>query len=259
MQSFIQMQKVIFALFLRELKTRFGESRIGVVWVIFEPMAHILTIFVIFSFLSRHMMPQVSFPLFLATGMIPFFLFKNIVMGLISSIDANKSLFAYRPVQPIDTYLSRTLLESLIYISIFVIVVSGIGFLEDCSVWPRRPLEAFGILLIVIVLAFTIGILTSMLAQFFPRIKMIIQMLITILYFVTAIMYPLWILPSEYQDILLYNPLLHLIELFRESFFPYYPSVDGINLIYPIIVTIILLYFGMWFYSHRKLRLAASS
>jgi len=45
-----QIQKsVVFALFLRELKTRFGAYKFGYVWLLLEPMAHVIVLSLIFS------------------------------------------------------------------------------------------------------------------------------------------------------------------------------------------------------------------
>jgi capsular polysaccharide transport system permease protein len=205
------------------------------------------------------MMPQVPFTLFLVTGMIPFFLFRTIISSLMNSAEANKALFAYKPVKPFDTYISRTLLEVLIYSTIFVIILIGLGWLFGFDIMIAHPLELLMNTGLIIVMAFGIGIGCSVLAYKLPLIKLFVKVFLTVLYFISAIMYPLWVLPSKYMEWLLYNPLLHSIELFRESFFSYYPRIDGISMTFPIMVTITTLFLSLWFYQKYKFQLAASS
>ncbi|MDR1007124.1 MAG: ABC transporter permease [Campylobacteraceae bacterium] len=254
---FRQFLLVILALFLRELKTRFGRVRFGVFWTIAEPMVHIVILLFIFVFIRGRMMPQVPFELFLITGLIPFFLFRHIVTGLMASIDANKSLFAYTPVKPIDTYITRTILEVVIYIVIFVIIILGFGFWGGLDVSVSNPLGVLAIFAIIVLTGFSFGVLASILHSIFPATKMVVSIIMLPLYFLSAIMYPLWIIPSQYVEYLKYNPILHLIELFRRNYFSHYPQIDGINIFYPLSVTLGALFIGLYLYRVRRFALAA--
>jgi capsular polysaccharide transport system permease protein len=88
---------------------------------------------------------------------------------------------------------------------------------------------------------------------------MIISVIMTLLYFASGIMYPLWIIPSKYLFYLEYNPVLHLVELFRESFFSYYPLVDGISFELPILFILVVAFVGLWFYEKREIYLKSST
>jgi capsular polysaccharide transport system permease protein len=254
---FRQFLLVILALFLRELKTRFGQVRFGVFWTIAEPMVHIVILLLVFVFIRNRMMPQVPFELFLITGLIPFFLFRHIVTGLMTSIDANKSLFAYTPVKPIDTYITRTILEVAIYVVIFAIIILSFGFWSELDVSISNPLNVLAIFAVIVLMGFSLGICASILYSIFPLTKMVLNIVMLPLYFLSAIMYPLWIIPSQYVEYLMYNPILHLIELFRQNYFSHYPQTDGINIVYPLGITLGMLFIGLYFYRVRRFALAA--
>lgn len=91
-------QAAVKALFLREIKTRFGKYRLGYLWAVLEPAAHLLVLLTIFGFIMHRTMPDISFPVFLLNGLIPYFLFSNIATRSIGAIEANQGLFNYRPV-----------------------------------------------------------------------------------------------------------------------------------------------------------------
>lgn len=253
------LKTVVFALFLRELKTRFGESKLGYAWVVIEPMLHIVFLILVFSFIRDHMMPQVPFVLFLITGLIPFFLFKNIAKSLMDSIKANTALFAYKPVRPFAVYLGRTLLEVVIYGAIFGIILTVIWWFDWVPFSIAHPLELMVSTLFIVLFALTFGILLSLINHVFPSIKIIVDVLFTVLYFSSGIMFPLWIIPSQYLEYLEWNPMLHLIEMFRESFFSYYPSLDTLSIQYPLWWILIMGYIGMWFYTKREAELRSST
>jgi capsular polysaccharide transport system permease protein len=249
---------VVFALFVRELKTRFGNRKFGVFLVFLEPMIQIVLMLFIFNFMHASMMPQVPFALFFVTGMIPFFIFKNIVMGLMSSLDANRALFAYKPVKPIDTYITRTILEVTIYLTVFTFILIIMGWFFGFNITVNHPLEALVSLGLIIIMGVGVGIAASMLAHAFSITKLIVNIMMTILYFISGIMIPIWIIPAAYLPILQYNPILHVVEIFRESFFSYYPRVDGITILYPIFFTLVILYLSLWFYYRNRVALGTS-
>ena len=255
--AFNQFTSVIFALFLRELKTRFGDRRFGAFWVIAEPLIHVCFYLVLFVVIRSRMMPQVPFALFLITGLIPYFIFQHTVTGLMSCIDANKALFAYRPVKPIDAYLTRVILEVIIYSTVFAVIIFGFGFFMDLDIIIYHPLKFLGIFSILIVMGFSFGVGASLLVDVLPTAKIIIKVSMMPLYFLSGIMYPLWSIPAEFLHYLQYNPILHLIELLRESYFSHYPAVNGISLAYPLLVTMVSLFIALYFYRYRRLALAA--
>ncbi len=106
-------------------------------------------------------------------------------------------------------------------------------------------------------MGFAFGIIASLIVDVFPTAKIIIKVLMMPLYFLSGIMYPFWIVPSQYLHYLQYNPILHLIELLRESYFSHYPVVNGISLLYPLIVTVVALFIALYFYRFRRFALAA--
>ncbi|EIM1128140.1 ABC transporter permease, partial [Escherichia coli] len=78
-RSGFEVQKVtVEALFLREIRTRFGKFRLGYLWAILEPAAHLLVLLGIFGYIMHRTMPGISFPVFLLNGLIPFFIFNSI-------------------------------------------------------------------------------------------------------------------------------------------------------------------------------------
>lgn len=123
-RSGFEVQKVtVEALFLREIRTRFGKFRLGYLWAILEPSAHLLILLGIFGYIMHRTMPDISFPVFLLNGLIPFFIFSSISNRSVGAIEANQGLFNYRPVKPIDTIIARALLETLIYDAVYILLM----------------------------------------------------------------------------------------------------------------------------------------
>lgn len=87
------MLNVIYALFFRELKTRFGKNRyLGYIWVVGEPMSVVLLVTIIGTVIREYhhqIMPEgISIFMFLISGIMPFFMFRSIVTQLMNGIGA---------------------------------------------------------------------------------------------------------------------------------------------------------------------------
>lgn len=248
---------IISALFFRELKTRFGKNKMGYAWVILEPMAHIMVMLLIFGFVRNKMLPQIPFEIFLTVGMVSFFLIRNIVMKLLDSIDANKSLFYYRPLKPIHVFITRTFLETIIYITIMVIILFSMYWIFEFNVIPNEPLYFILTLFFGVIFAFSLGLPLLIFRYYFPNSKLFITVIFQIFYFTGGILYPLWIIPKEYMYLILINPVVHIIELLKNSFFKGYPLVEGINYYYPTTFLLLSLLVGLFFYYHKRERLGS--
>lgn len=73
-------QAAVKALFLREIKTRFGKYRLGYLWAVLEPAGHLLILLTIFGYVMHRTMPDISFPVFLINGLIPFLYLVALVL-----------------------------------------------------------------------------------------------------------------------------------------------------------------------------------
>lgn len=243
-------QAAVKALFLREIKTRFGKYRLGYLWAILEPAAHLMVLLTIFGFIMHRTMPDISFPVFLLNGLIPYFLFSNIATRSIGAIEANQGLFNYRPVRPIDTIISRALLETIIYSGVYIILMSVVGLLGEDFTLSNITLIIMTWTLLV-VLSLGIGLIFMTLGKTFPETEKFLPILIKPLYFISCVMFPLHAIPKEYWPYLLWNPLIHVVELSREAVVTGYISEGG-NLNYLALCSLVALFIGLAVYRNRE-------
>lgn len=249
------MTDVLFALLLREFLTRFGNRRMGAFWMIFEPMLHVAVMMFIFSVIRVRTVQGMEYPLFLLSGIVPFFMMRNIAKKLMDSVSANQALFVYPNIKIFDTYIARAIIEIFIYTIIYCIFLFCLGFWFHYDVSINRPIGFMAALLIGILFSFGLGILLSILVQVFPNVKTFVGVVFTILYFMSGVLFPLWIIPEQYLKWLLWNPYAHILSNIRESAFIHYPVIQGVSWSYPIIATVVVLFIAIGLYRIRKDRL----
>lgn len=250
-RSGIEVQRAALkSLFLREIRTRFGKFRLGYFWAVLEPAAHLLVMMAIFGFIMHRTMPDISFPVFLLNGIIPYFIFTNITNRSIGAIEANQGLFNYRPVKPIDTIIARASLETLIYATVYLLLMAVVWVLgEEFSVTNVLKLVFSWFLLIIF--SCGLGLIFMVLGKTFPEIAKFLPIVLKPLYFISCIMFPIHSVPKEYWHYLLWNPIVHAVELSRESVVAGY-STDGVSLGYLMVSALLMLFVGLALYRIRE-------
>ncbi|MCP4748910.1 MAG: ABC transporter permease [Desulfobacteraceae bacterium] len=252
-----QIQKaVVNALFLRELKTRFGSQKFGYFWAIMEPAAIIAVFWVMFGLSLRKTLPGIDYPMFLMTGMLPWQLFANITNRSMAAFEANRGLFNYRQVKPIDPLIARVFVEGLVYFTVFLLFMSLGKFLGfDAAID-----DIFGLSLILAQLlffSFSFGLLCAVIGTFSENYTKIIKIMLRPLFFSSGIFFTVATVPDKYKWLLLWNPILHFMELIRTYYFAAFQTQDA-SRIYTIFWTVGVSILALWLYSKLKNKIIAS-
>lgn len=222
--------RVIGALMLRELHTRFGRENLGYVWLFVEP-AMLGVGVAIWQNLSKG---DASMPGglnkfgFFLIGYIIFFLFRTLVSRSTTGVESNAQLFYHTTVTVEAVMLARSLLDTgavLVCVSFFLILI-GIFYGE----WPEDPLQiAFGVL-------FMLGIAHGLSLLFLAAtawgshlIERLVHPFSYLMIPFSGMFFMVWWMPGPYQEVLLWIPLIHIMEFTREGQFgpgvPYHYSV----------------------------------
>ncbi len=222
--------RTIFALILREMSTRYGSTPGGYVWAFLAPVGMISVLSIAFSLLLRNPSLGESFILFYSTGFLPFSLFRNVSSSVTMALRFSKSLLKFPVVSWIDALLARFILNSLSTILIsYVILIAVYWFTETRSVIDIGPIIlAF---CLAMFLGLSLGTLNCALIGIFPVWQQIWDIITRPLLIASAVLYIMEDLPSGTQDILWYNPLVHITGLARSGFFSIY-SPTYIDLVY---------------------------
>ena len=252
-RSAFQIQRdVIYALLLREMASRFGKSRVGFVWVLIEPVAHLVFPILLFGFALQRALPGIDYPVFLVYGFLPYLFFKTICLQTMDGTNANRGLLSYRQVLLMDVFVAKAMAYCVIESIVFLIVIVGLLMLGfDVFAW--RPVGLAGVLLLTVLLAFGLGLLFAALASFAPDIRSIVRVIFLPLYFVSGILFPISRFPDDWVRLLAINPLLHLVEMSRMVAIERYEPMRYLSVQYPVALAIISLFIGFALYRLRYL------
>jgi capsular polysaccharide transport system permease protein len=225
-------RSVWYALFIREALARITGDRFAAFWMLVEPIVFVILFVSVRELLGRiRYVAGADFVPWLFVGLMTFFLFREGMTRSIGAINANKALFLYRQVKPVDAIIVRCFLEGLLKTIVFALMVIGAALLGFESI-PFAPLEAMFAWFSVWLLGVGIGLVLSVGANLIPEIGRIVKMISFPLLILSAVMFPIHLLPHQIQIYLLYNPILHGIESIRLGFFRGYATHSSVNIPY---------------------------
>jgi len=194
--------RVIGALTLRELGTRFGRDNLGYVWLFLEP-ALLGGVLGIGHSLSGHAMPGALNPMtFWVIGYIPFYLLRGVLNRAPSAIESNQSLLYHRHITLLDLLAARNLLEGGATLGALVGFLLFFGLVAGD--WPRDPAKlALGmVLMLALVHGLAMLIATGSVYTALP---------------LTGAFFMVFWLPTDLQRAVLWIPTVHLFELVRDG------------------------------------------
>ncbi|MBN7787210.1 ABC transporter permease [Ponticoccus gilvus] len=235
--------RTVMALILREMSTSYGRSPGGYLWAIVDPVAGLLLMSLIFSVAFRNPPLGNSFPLFYATGFLPFMMFNSIANKMATSINFSRNLLAYPAVTFVDALVARLILAFLTHMMVFYIIFSVLIFVLGA----RSQLDLPNILLgmtCITALAVGIGTLNCYLMTTFPIWERAWQILTRPLFLISGIFFMYGDLPKVAQEVVWYNPLIHAVGLTRSGFYAAYKA-DYVSLVFIFAVAVTTMTLGM--------------
>lgn len=215
---------VVFALAIREMYRRFGAYKLGVVWALLEPMMMIGVFMVLFGARGRGEFSFIEPPLFILASFLPFkVLFTKSLQG-VNTADKGMNAFAMlRQVSLFDLMIARVLLNAVTAFLSLVIIVLILLWMGYEAV-PDHLLETLGGLVLITLFGFGLGIIFCVIGSYAKEMDKVTALINLPLLFLSAVFFPMTMVPEPYQTYLSYNPLVHPMELIRESWFAHYTS-----------------------------------
>ncbi len=215
--------RTVFALVLREISTSNGTTSGGYIWAVLEPAAGIALLTFFFSLAFRVPPLGVNFPIFYATGILPFMMYNDVSGKVAASINFSRPLLAYPSVTFVDAIVARLLIGLLTQFLVWTLVFSFITLTND----TQTSLDLGRLALSVAMCAcFSLGLgtLNCFLFTAFPAWKSIWGITTRPLFLISCLLFTFQSTPLPYRDWLWYNPIVHFIGQSRSAFYPTYDA-----------------------------------
>lgn len=176
-------------LVVRDLKARYKNSLLGIMWSLLNPLGLMIVFTVVFSVMSRFNSGTRSYAVFVLVGLVPWTFFTGALhsgaVSVVGNVSLVKKVYFPRELLPLTALLSNLVNFSISFLLIIVFLfIFGIG-LSRHILWVPA--------ILITQLTFTLGLImfVSALTVFFRDILMILDVLLTAWFFATPVFYPL--------------------------------------------------------------------
>jgi ABC-type polysaccharide/polyol phosphate export permease len=235
--------RVVWALLMREVITRFGRHNLGVLWLVAEPMLFTLGVAALWTAAGLNHGSGVPIVAFAVTGYSSVLMWRNAVGHCVDAIQANINLLYHRNVLPIDVFVARILIEFCGATASFMLLSAAFVGLEMMAPPVDFLMVVLGWLMLAwfgAALALTVGAAAS----FSPIVKRLWAPISYILFPLSGAAFMVDWLPPVSRDFILLLPMVHGTEAIREGYFGRVVHTH-FDLTYMAAVNLSLLFMGL--------------
>lgn len=214
-----------------DFKAKYSDAALGYLWSVVKPLAYFGVLWLVFAHLLRTANQTADFTLFLLIGILLFLFFVDAVSVMLPSIVEGGATLRRLAFDPILIPLSASVAVGITFcvnVSAFA-VFAAIQRIEPRVEW----LLVVPLLLELGLFTIAVGLLLSALYVRFRDVSQVWELVAQLLFFATAIFYPIGILPDWAQKIAFLNPFVQVMQDVRHVLLggasgPYDVSADAV-------------------------------
>jgi len=218
-KDILEYKDLLWFLVIRDVKIIYKQTVLGFAWAIIQPLASMIIftmIFGRFAGLEKELPPDIPYPVFAYVALVPWTYFSTALSASANSLVADSNLLSkvYFPriIIPLTPVLAK-LVDFFISLTILVILFA----IFDITPYANRIIY---LPLLIGMMGFTAmgaGLWLSALTLQYRDVRFLLSFIIQLLMFATPIIWPITLIPEKYRLVYALNPMVGIIEGFREA------------------------------------------
>ncbi len=206
-------RELIYFLSWRDVKVRYKQTFIGIVWVLLQPLAMMAVFWLIFGRIGHLPLENVPYPLYVVSALVPWQFFSRVVSESTNSLITDQRLITrvYFPrlVVPIATALTAFVDFGLAMCLVFLLMICF-------GIIPGAAIFLFPVaVLLMLTAALGVGFWLSALNVEYRDVMHAIPFLVHFWFFITPVMYATSSIPGSWRWLVAFNPMTAVVEAFR--------------------------------------------
>lgn len=210
-------RELLYFLTWRDIKVSYARTNLGVGWAVLKPVLTMIVFTFIFGWLTQLPSDGVPYPIFIYSALLPWQLFARLVAASGSSLVANENLvtkvYFPRLIIPLSTVVAGTL-DFVIAFGVLLGMMWYYQIALTTAVWVLPLLMA-----VTIAAGLGVGLWIAALNVLCRDIGHAQPFLIQIWLFVTPVIYPSSLVPEAWRTLYALNPMVGIVDGFREALF----------------------------------------
>lgn len=238
-------RELVFFLTWRDIKVRYKQTAIGVVWAVLQPLAMMLVFSLFFGRLAKIPSEGVPYPVFAFAALLPWQLFSRAITDSSNSLVTDQRLITrvYFPriIVPTASIVSAVA-DFAISLAVFLVVMLFYG------VTPSINIVFFPVFLVMMMTtALGVGYWLSALNIEYRDVAYALPFLAQIWMFLSPVVYPSSMVPEKYRVLYGLNPMAGVVDGFRWSFLGVGPGPSAMLMVSGLISLVLFLTGIIWF------------
>lgn len=244
---------LLYFLVWRDLKVRYKQTVLGILWAVLQPLLMMLVFTVIFGHFVRLPSDGVPYALFVYSALVPWTFFSQALSQAANSLIDSSHLIAKasfpRLVIPLAAALGAAVDSG-------VTLILLVGMLAIYGITPSLALIALPFFLVLaLVAALAVGVWLSALNVQYRDVRYTLPFLIQIWFYATPIIYPARLISGSWHWVLALNPLTGIIDGCRWALIGT-GTLDGRALALSVTISLLLLVAGLYYFRRVERRFA---
>jgi lipopolysaccharide transport system permease protein len=213
LKGFWDYRELLFFMVWRDVKVRYKQTVIGVIWVILQPLLTMILFSLIFGRLARIPSDGLPYPLFVYSALLPWQLFASSLSrggdSVVGSANLISKIYFPRLILPTAAIVSPL----LDFAVAFVVLIGMIAWYGITPGWALLTLPLFTLLAVLTALA--VSLFLSGLNVRYRDVGHAIPFMIQLWMFASPVAYPVSMIPERWRFLYSLNPMAGVIEGFR--------------------------------------------
>jgi len=239
-------RELLVILTLRDIKVRYKQTLIGILWAVIQPVVSMVVFTLIFGKIGKLPSNGLPYAAFVLAALLPWQLFaKALTQGSLSMVAMgpimSKTYFP-RLIAPLSSVLSGAV-DFAIGVAILLCVMAWYGIMPG---WQVLLAPCFAVL--ALAAAFSVSLWLSAINAEFRDVQFALPFVTQIWMILTPVLYPTSVVPEQWRWLFTLNPMVSAIEGFRWSLLGGV-APDPLTLVVSSIMTLLLLIFGLVYFA----------
>jgi lipopolysaccharide transport system permease protein len=240
-------RELLYFLTWRDIKIRYKQTALGMVWAIIQPLFPMLVFTLFFGKLAKVPSDGIPYSVFAYAGLLPWTYFASAIGNSSNSIVGSSNLIS-------RVYFPRMIIPASAVLAALVDFLIAFILLAGLMIWHRIPVTVSTLMLlplvgILTILSLAIGMTFAGWTVKYRDIRFALPFLVQLWMFATPVIYPASLVPQKWRWVLGLNPITGIVEGFRSALFGR-PFAWGF-LAYSVAFALVMLVYSA--YSFRRL------
>ena len=225
----------------KNFTSKYKDSILGIFWTILSPLLMMVLFTIVFSTLFRRTVD--NYAIYFLSGWCVFMFFSNSISVSMGALKGNQNILQRTPAPKYIFVLGGIISEFLNFLVMLFLLVIIMIVTHATFYWSILPLAVIPIASLFIMLL-GLGFIMAILCVYYTDVRHLWSVISMMFMYASALFYPMEIIPIEYRQYLILNPLYWAITQFRclvyEGILP-----DGLNVINFVLLSLIIFVFGI--------------